>query len=98
MMVPLPLLVAMEVQIGVLRLGERSMTYCFAARAGPADDTILWLLGGTLIGADVLEARRGIRRVGAGQIFMEVVHAVAIGVGICLRKPIIQSEEVAQAP
>ena len=44
----------------------------FANRAGPTDDTILWLLGHTLIGSNLLEEGRGIRRVGAGQIFLEV--------------------------
>ena len=29
---------------------------------------------------------------------MEVIHAIAIGVGIRLRKPVIQSEEIAQSP
>ena len=69
----------------------------FAGNAGPVNHTILALQRSSLVSGH-LENRFRVGRVSAGDVFLPVTGPIAIGVGAGLRKQIVNTAKVAQAP
>src|SRR5262245_35045226 len=68
-----------------------------ASNTGPTHHTILALGCGRLVSA---HAQNGLAvcRISAGQVFLQVISAIAIGVSSGLRKQVVDAAEILQPP
>src|SRR5882724_5073332 len=79
------------------RCGRTLNDVAFSGHAWPTNRAVLTRLS-RATGRRSAQTRVGISWIGAGNIFLPIVHSIAIRIGGGLRKQVIHGAEVAQAP